>query len=414
MKNNRMTLSIFTPIMRRLTGAGNFSLWKLPVKMMFCVMTGLVSIPAFCQEPSLNEANLTFVGADIESVIKAVGHYTGTTFIVDPRVKGTINLVTEKPVTKAQAFSLLTSTLRLQGYAVVTSNGFTKVVPESDGKLQAGPIAVKGLKGDQIATQVFHLNYENAGNLVTVLRPLISPNNTISASQGADSVVITDYADNLKRLGKIIALLDVPATSDYEVIPLKYAIASDVAALILRMTEQSAGGGGPGLDSGKVVVMAESRTNAILLHAPTGARANLVKTLIKKLDLPTALPGNVHVVYLRNADALKLAQTLRAISAPDSSSGSTPASSSGSGSGGNQSAPNRFGSSGSSGFGGSGGSGGGSSGGFGGGSSGGGGGSLPSSNAPTSLPAGGAGGYIQADAATNTIIISASETVYRN
>nr|WP_243405404.1 type II secretion system secretin GspD [Solimicrobium silvestre] len=400
----RMTPSILTPLKRNLTLAytGNFSLRKLPASLAFCAITGLFSVAAFAQEPSLNESKLTFVGADIESVIKAVGHYTGTTFIVDPRVKGTINLVSEQPVTKEQAFALLTSTLRLQGYAVVTANGFTKVVPEPDGKLQAGPTQVVGIKGDQISTQIYRLNYENAANLVTVLRPLISPNNTINANPGSNSVVITDYADNLKRLEKIIATLDVPATSDVDVIPVKYGIASDIATLVLRLTEQS----GASADSGKVNILADSRTNSILLHAPSVARANLVKTLIEKLDQPTALPGNVHVVYLRNADALKLAQTLRAIAASDSSS-------SGSGSlsnvnSGNNSAQQPSQNKPTTGIGGSGsGSGGGLGSALGASTS-------NNGNAPTTLSTGGATGYIQADSATNTLIITASETVYRN
>jgi len=406
MKNNRMTPNL-TPLKRNLAEAGKFSLRKIPAALVFCAVTSLVAMsavePVFAQDPSLNESKLTFVGADIESVIKAVGHYTGVTFIVDPRVKGTINLVSEQPVTKAQAFELLTSTLRLQGYAVVTANGFTKVVPESDGKLQAGPTQVIGIKGDQIATQVFRLNYENAANLVTVLRPLISPNNTINASAGNNSVVITDYADNLKRLEKIIATLDVPSTSDVEVIPLKYGIATDIATLLLRLTEQNATAN----DSGKVTVLADSRTNSILLHAPSEARANLVKTLIEKLDQPTAMPGNVHVVYLRNADAMKLAQTLRAIVASDSNSSGSSSSGAyqASNTAQNQSAANKpMGSSSSSGSG----------------SSGLGnalGGSSSSSNSGSSsntLPTGGSGGYIQADSATNTLIITASETVYRN
>jgi len=432
MKNNRMTPSILTP--PKHNNPGNF-LRKLTSNLTFSIAMGLASISAllgsallisalfseavFAQElnPGLNEANLSFVGADIESVIKAIGHYTGTTFIVDPRVKGTINLVTEKPVTKQQAFELLTSTLRLQGYAVVTANGFTKVVPESDGKLQAGPTQVAGVRGDQIATQVYRLNYESAANLVTVLRPLISPNNTISADQGNNSVVITDYADNLKRLGKIIATLDVPGTTEVDVIPLKHAIASDVAALVLRLTEQQTVGPS---DGGKIAILAESRTNAILLHAPSEARANLIKKLIAKLDQPTAMPGNVHVVYLRNGDAVKLAQTLRAIVAPDSSGGGNSSSgSSGYGSSANQS-PQRSPSTGSSGFGGSGfgsssgglGGGSGSGSGFGGGS--GLGGSSSGGNNAQTLQAGGAAGFIQADAATNTLIITASETVYRN
>lgn len=360
------------------------------------LMSVVVAMPAaHAQDPSANSASLNFVGADIESVIKAIGHYTGTTFIIDPRVKGSINLVSEKPLTKAQAFQLLTSALRLQGYTVVTGGGFTKVVPEADAKLQAGPIQAGQVRGDQIATQIFRLNYESAANLVAVLRPLISPNNTINANPGNNTLVITDYADNLRRLGKIIASLDGPATGELEVMPIRYAIASDIAIMVNRLMEPAAGGGAG--DAGRTSLLADSRTNSLIIRAPSTARANLAKSLIIKLDTPTAQAGNVHVVPLRNADAIKLAQTLRAVVTSDSATtgGTQTASSSqpppsqmqgqmqgqqqNAGGAGLQMAP-----------------------------------SASSQSQPTTLPAGGAAGFIQADQATNTLIITASEAVYRN
>jgi general secretion pathway protein D len=115
------------------------------------------------QTPAQNTADLNFVGADIESVVKAIGHYTGSTFIIDPRVKGQVTLVSEKPLTKEQAFKLLTSTLRLQGYAVVYADGYYKVVPESDAKLQPGPTQSvqnekgESVRGDQVATQIYRI-----------------------------------------------------------------------------------------------------------------------------------------------------------------------------------------------------------------------------------------------------------------
>ena len=341
--------------------------------ILLCAMAGVQ--PAQAQDNSANEAAgatkgmLNFVGADIESVIAAIGDYTNTTFIIDPRVKGTINLVAEEPVSKAQAFQLLTSVLRLHGYTVVTGNGYTKVVPEADAKLQAGPIQSGTVRGEQIATQVFRLNYESATNLVMVLRPLISPNNTINANPGNNTLVITDYADNLLRLGKIITALDSPASSELDVVPIRHAIASDIAAAVNRLLEPG-GGAMPGGDAGRISLLADSRTNAVIVRAPSEARANLAKSLIAKLDQPTAQPGNVHVVYLKNAEAAKLAQTLRAVVSADTSapapalSSSTVASS--------------------------------------------------STTAQASLPGGGQAGFIQADPSTNTLIITASETAYRN
>ncbi len=371
------------------------------------VMTGAAVLSAGClisssvlaQTPAQNTADLNFVGADIESVVKAIGHYTGSTFIIDPRVKGQVTLVSEKPLTKEQAFKLLTSTLRLQGYAVVYADGYYKVVPESDAKLQPGPTQSvqnekgESVRGDQVATQIYRLNYESATNVVTILRPLISPNNTINANPGNNSVVITDYADNLKRLNKIIASLDVPATVDMDVIPIKHAMASDIAALVSKLSDN-----GAATEGGRAVLLADPRTNSVLLRAPSAARANLVKELIAKLDQPTALPGNVHVVYLKNAEAVKLAQTLRSIISGDTSAlpASTGLSNTGSSANGTNSPLTSNSNTGTSNTGVTGG--------------------LPQSSGSSSASgnSSGASGFIQADAATNTLIITASEAVYKN
>jgi general secretion pathway protein D len=351
------------------------------------------ALPAQAQAPAVaDNAALSFVGADMESVIKAIGHYTNTTFVIDPRVKGTLTLVSERPLTKAQAFSLLTTQLRLQGYAVVMGDGYAKVVPEADAKLQPGTIRTgKGApRGDQIVTQVFRLNFESAANMVTVLRPLISPNNTINANPGNNTLVITDYADNLRRLGRLIDALDASSTTDIDIVPIRYAIASDIAAMVTRLMDA-----GPA-DAGRVILMADPRTNSVAVRAPTAARANFARQLIAKLDQPTAQAGNVHVVYLKNAEATKLAATLRAVMSGDTSAlpttqtntltpGTTGGLSSGPGQTGSTSntATSGFGA---------------------------------SANTGSSAlgTTGGAGGFIQADASTNTLIITASEPVYRN
>jgi general secretion pathway protein D len=345
-----------------------------------------------------NTGTLNFVDADIESVIAAVGDYTNTTFIIDPRVKGTITLVSEKSLTKAQAFQLLTSVLRLRGYSVVAGNGYVKVVPEAEAKVQAGPLQSGtgqpgSARGDQIATQIFHLNFESAGNLVAVLRPLITPNNTINADPGNNTLIITDYADNLLRLGKIITTLDEPPGGDMDVVPIRYAVASDIAAMVNRLLEPSAA---PRGDTGRVSLLAYPRTNSVVVRAPSQARADLAKALIAKLDQPTAQPGNVHVVYLKNAEATKLAQTLRAVVTSDSSaissatptSFTTPASFTSPSSSASPASTSPPGSSSS----------------F----------SASSTPAQVQLPSGGAAGFIQADPTTNTLIITASESVYRD
>jgi general secretion pathway protein D len=306
----------------------------------------LSSVPANAKsnaptDPALNAGiqkstqglSLNFVNADIEAVARTLGSLMDKTIVVDPKVKGTISLNTDKPLSSAQAWNLFLAALRLQSFSVVEVNGLFKVLPEADAKLQGGSVSSSaqatgsalpaGLPANvgQVLTQVFRLQHENPNNLLAVLRPLISPNNTINVSPGSNALIITDYTDNLLRLAKIITTLDVPNASDVEVIPLKHAIALDLAPLVNRLIESgsalgASGAGATGqVDSAyKTTLIAEPRSNAIILRAANPTRSNQAKALIEKLDRPnsTSASGDIHVVYLKNADATKLASTLRA------------------------------------------------------------------------------------------------------
>ncbi len=340
---------------------------------------------------------LNFVNADIDAVVRAIGQYTTRTFVIDPRVKGTLSLVTERPVTKQQAYEQLLSALRLQGFTIVQTGNIMRVVPEADAKLQGGTVvgpnnASPG--GDQLITQVFRLQYESATAMVPILRPLIAPNNTISAYPQNNTLVITDYAENLRRIQRIIESIDTPATSDLEMIPVKHGLAMEIATVVNRVLDEGARAAGQAVDAGqRISVLAEPRTNTLIVRAPSQARLTLAKNLIAQLDRPASTPGNINVVYLRNAEASRLAPLLRAIISSDPSY--TPAAGGSSG----LSQPSASGTTGGAGM------------------------STPA--AATTLGGGAAGGgggggggplagLIQADAATNSLIITAPEPLYRN
>lgn len=283
---------------------------------------------------------LNFTNADIEAVSRAMAAITNRNVVVDPRVKGQITLLTDKAVSPATAYQQYLAALRMQGFTVVESAGLFKVIPEADAKLQTNEVAVgRGSHGGGgIVTQIFKLNYESASNLVPVLRPLISPNNTINVNPGNNSLVITDYADNLQRISRIIASADVSNATDVEVLPLRHAMASDMVALVNRLMDggsattggaMQAGGGAAAAgqtDTGfRTSILAEPRSNSVLIRAANPAKLSQIRSLIARLDQPAMTgngdDGNIHVVYLKNADAVALAATLRAaISAQTSAS----------------------------------------------------------------------------------------------
>ncbi len=272
---------------------------------------------------------LNFSNADIEAVARTMAVVTGRDVVVDPRVKGTMNLVTDRAIQPAAAFNQFASALRLQGFAVVEADGLYKVVPEADAKLQSSTVntsisATASSGSNQIVTQIFRLNYESPNNLLPVLRPLIPPNNTINVNPGNNSLVITDYADNMRRLARIIASLDVPNASDIEIIQLKHSVATDMVPLVQRLVD-GGGSGAPGAPAApgaadasfRTTLMADPRSNSLIIRAANPARVALIRTLVDKLDRPAVegsngAAGNIYVVYLKNADAVRLAATLRA------------------------------------------------------------------------------------------------------
>jgi general secretion pathway protein D len=369
----------------------------------------LAGMPAWAQAPRANEPiTLNFVNAEIDAVARTMAAITGRNIVVDPRVKGTITLSTDRPVPPAAAFNQFVATLRLSGFTVVDAGGLLKVVPEAEAKLQGGTVSVDGTaSGSQIVTQIFRLNFESAANLVPILRPLISPNNTINVNPGNNSLVITDYADNLQRLGRIIAALDVSNATDVEVINLRHALAVDLAPIVQRLLDASAAGtggaapapaGAAGDTAFRTTVIPEPRSNSLIVRAANPARLNLVRSLVARLDSPGAGgdTGNVHVVYLRNAEATKLATVLRAaLASLNTNTTGTGGAGGGGGAGGNSAAGgSAIVTSGLSGAGNATGTS-----------------AATAPITPSAQPT--TGGQIQADPATNSLIITAPEPQYR-
>ena len=359
----------------------------------------LAQLPAGAQDlPTRSRAPVTvnFVNADIEGVTRAFAAMIGRAIVVDPRVKGTITVYSEQPQTIRQAWQSYQSALRGLGFSVVESGGLLKVVPEADAKLQTGTVSVGevGAKGDQVITQIFSLRHENPNNLVPILRPLISANNTINANPASNSLVITDYAGNLERIGRIIAALDLPSSTGVEVVPLQHAVAADLAPLVQRLSDASATAvpGVPNAGGGTTVV-ADSRANALLVKAANPARLSQVRATIAQLDRPSTLlgpGGGMWVVHLKNAEATRLATVVRAAFGAfgGGASGSAAASSGGAPTPATGAAPT--------------GAGAGTPGG-----AGTGGGAVSAAAQPST------GGFIQADPATNSLIITAPEPLYK-
>jgi general secretion pathway protein D len=329
---------------------------------------------------------VNFVNADIQSVIKIVGQHTGRNFILDPRVTGTVNIVSDKPVSKDMLYQILLSTLRVQGYAAVEGDGFVKIVPEAEAKTSATPMgeAARHAPGDRVVTQVFVLQNENAVQLVPVLRPLVTANNFIAAYPNNNAIVITDYASNVERIRRIIDSIDHAVSSDVEIIKLQNASAIDVVQTIRTVVPETAATPNSPGSTPKVGIAVDQRTNSLIVRADNSNLMNRIKTLALGLDAPGAGNNNIYTVFLRNAEAARIAETLRGLLSGSESSRTTTTSTTPAGNAQTSTTATQS----------SGGSPG--TGGFG---------AAGSAAAPSSI--------IQAYPPTNSIIITASEPVYR-
>ncbi len=332
---------------------------------------------ATVQRLGKDQLTLNFANAELEAVVRTVAEMVGKTAVVDPRIKGTLNLQSDKPISRQQAYQLLLTQLRLSGYSAVDTGRVLRVVPEADGKLQGGAVSAEPViakRGDELLTQIFKLQFESAQTMLAVVRPLVAPNNVVTAAQGSNALIVTDYAENLQRIAKLLTELDKPSAPQTEMVALQNASAVDLASLLQRL--QDTGNTVPGGQvQARSTILAEVRSNSLLIKAPSSLSLEQTKQLIAKLDVPSSKNGNVNVIHLKNADATKLAATLRAVLSGDSSTAQAAAPAGvnvASGAGAATSAGN---------------------------------------NASTGLSE---RSNVQADATTNTLIITAPEPIYRN
>ena len=357
-----------------------------------------------------NLVTLNFVNSDIESTIKAVGVITGKNFVIDPKVKGSINIISNQAVARDLVYPILLSALRQQGFTAVENGSIVKVMPDADAKTQATQVFDRKGKssGDRLVTKVFPLVYESATQLAATLKPLVAANNFMAAYQGANTLVITDYADNVARISQIIESIDQPQADDVLTIPIKYASVLDVVQTIGRLMPEVVvqGIAAPQpVPEGvrRTVVVPDLRGNQLLVRSEAAAHTKQIKSLIARLDMPAASGSNINVVYLRNAEAVRLASTLKGIltGQDGGAAGGTSASSANSSNSGfaTSNNPNNPGSSFAS--------------------------TTSAPNASTSITTtpqtasvnvqvGGATVLIQADSVTNSLVITAPDHVYNN
>lgn len=291
---------------------------KLKVLAAALLVSFAISVPALAAE---EKVTLNFVNSDLESTLRAVTIITGKNFVIDPKLKGTVNIVSSQPVERNLILPIVQSALRQQGITLIDNGTVVKVVAEADAKQQGSPVIVGSGKigtGDKFVTQVYPLQYESANQLAQVLRPLLSPNSVIAAYQAGNVLVISDYAENLARINRMVEHIDHAPNANVVAIPVKYASLQDVAQTIAKLIPEVVlqGTAAPvAVPEGvkRVLLVVDNRSSQILVSSESSVHIDKVRRIVEMLDQPGSSGSTMHVIYLRNSEATRLAGTLRGI-----------------------------------------------------------------------------------------------------
>lgn len=245
---------------------------------------------------------------DVEQLIISVAKATNKTIIIDPKVKGKVQVVSSKPLNKQQYYDLFLSILDVHGFAAIESGNVVRVVPQKDAR--TSPVRVvdqAGRSNSEVVTQVIQLENISAAKLIPVLRPLAPQQAHMAAYAGSNAIIISDTSANIARIRRVIEKIDHSALEKTEIVPLQHAAAEDVVKMLekLQKNEQTKGQA----QSNRLLLVADKRTNSLLVNGDELERQR-IKTLIKHIDSPLTQSGNVKVVYLEYADANEMAKVL--------------------------------------------------------------------------------------------------------
>ncbi len=276
------------------------------------LLLALFIAPQLAAQP----VTLNLKDANIGAVISTISEITGKNFIVDPRVKGKVTIISSRPMEKDELYQVFLSVLDVHGFAAIPSGSVIKIVPDASAKQDALPVADASRPGhgDEVVTRVIELSHVSASQLVPILRPLVPQQGHLAAYVPSNILIISDRAANIERLLKIIRRIDVPSSNEIEIIRLEHASASEVVRVLNTLEQQNRGKKSTRGAPDTPVLIADERTNSILVGGGKTGRLRL-KTIISHLDTPLAREGNTRVIYLRYAQAKDLVPVLTGVSA---------------------------------------------------------------------------------------------------
>ncbi len=286
----------------------------MKIKSYISIFVLLVSLPFFVQaEEETWKVNLK--DADIKAFISQVANITGYSFVIDPRVKGKVTIVSDAPMSEEAVYEMFQSVLGVHGFTAIPAGPVIKIVQQNDSKQEGGmPTAVKSSSSEKMITQVIQIKETPALDLVPILRPMVAKYGHLAGVKSANALIVTDHSSNVKRLERIIERLDGSGVSELEVIQLEEAWVGDVVQILTSLDPDKVSEGGNSREvsgvAGRIRVVADERANRLIIQGEKSARSR-IKELVATLDKPSKFSGKASVIRLQHADAEELAELLK-------------------------------------------------------------------------------------------------------
>lgn len=248
-----------------------------------------------------------FKDADITQIAEAVSAATGKTFIIDPRVRAQVTMLSSTPMTPAAFYETFLSILQVYGFVAVPAGNVVKILPDANARQMPGidlPDHVSSTS-DEMVTEVIDVKNLSASQLVPILRPMVPQYAHLVAYPASNILIISDRASNVNRMMRIIRRIDQVGGQDVEIVPLTNASAAEIVRVVNSLYQGAAASEGA-----SVKVVADERSNSVLLGGDQTQRLR-IRALIAHLDTPLESGGDTRVRYLHYADAEKIAPKLK-------------------------------------------------------------------------------------------------------
>lgn len=280
------------------------------VKIKWCLLVALSSL-LLSASAAEDTWKINLKNADIREFISQVSTITGRSFIIDPRVKGDVTVVSSTAMDRDGIYELFLSVLQVHGFAAVPSGDVVRIVQTVLAKQSGNPNDFEeGLESQELVTRVIPVLNAPSDEMVKVLRPLIPQYGQIAALSQPNVLIISDHASNINRLVEIVNRVDVADSLEVSIIDLKEAWVEDIVALLEQLAPEQIGKSAKGPN--RVSIVASERTNSLVIKGERYTVAR-VKQLVSQLDVPANRSGTIKVVRLAHSDATKMAEILNSL-----------------------------------------------------------------------------------------------------